>query len=191
MPRGGALRLGRLTGGAAARAAGPTGERAKKQVGSTNVVVSHVRFINSPFYHVVSVSCRNLRLEGLYIHAPLDSKNTDGINLMVRSVMLHSPHSPHPLHRCRSLVVAVDEALLCLLLLPSQASYSPAVCAVRPARVHPVPVVDGRDGAGALLHGLMAGLMSGPGGGGGGGGRTPRTWWCADAWWTRATTTAR
>mmetsp|Transcript_25935 Transcript_25935/g.49010 ORF Transcript_25935/g.49010 Transcript_25935/m.49010 type:complete len:711 (+) Transcript_25935:346-2478(+) len=53
-----------------------------KMVGCTRVVVANVRFINSPFYHIVSVDCHGLRLEDLYIHAPLDSKNTDGISLM-------------------------------------------------------------------------------------------------------------
>jgi polygalacturonase len=42
-----------------------------KMVGCTQVVVSNVRFINSPFYHIVSISCTRLLLEGLFIQASL------------------------------------------------------------------------------------------------------------------------
>lgn len=66
----------------------------RAQVGCTRVVVANVRFINSPFYHIVSVDCHGLRLEDLYIHAPLDSKNTDGISLMVRGCGCSSSGQP-------------------------------------------------------------------------------------------------
>jgi polygalacturonase len=49
------------------------------QVGCTDVAIRDIKLLNSPFYHLVSVNTRRLTLNGLFIHAPLDSKNTDGI----------------------------------------------------------------------------------------------------------------
>jgi polygalacturonase len=53
-----------------------------KVVGCTEVVIRDIQLLNSPFYHLVAVHTRRLTLSGLFIHAPLDSKNTDGISLI-------------------------------------------------------------------------------------------------------------
>jgi len=53
-----------------------------KMVSSSQIVVSSLRLVNSPFYHVVAVDCDHLLLDKLFIYAPLESRNTDGISLM-------------------------------------------------------------------------------------------------------------
>lgn len=47
---------------------------------SKNVVISNLTFINSPFWNIHPVYCRNVLIQYLTILAPIESSNTDGID---------------------------------------------------------------------------------------------------------------
>jgi polygalacturonase len=46
----------------------------------TRVLVRDVTMINSPMFHFIPRRCRDVRIEGVTIRAPEDSRNTDGID---------------------------------------------------------------------------------------------------------------
>ena len=48
--------------------------------GCTNVMVEGITIINSPFWTVTPLYCENVIVNGVIIHNPDDSPNTDGIN---------------------------------------------------------------------------------------------------------------
>ncbi|KAH9317290.1 hypothetical protein KI387_019059 [Taxus chinensis] len=47
---------------------------------STNIIISNVTFLNSPFWNIHPVYCRNVVIKQVTILAPLDAPNTDGID---------------------------------------------------------------------------------------------------------------
>ncbi|KAH8965588.1 hypothetical protein BDL97_04G125200 [Sphagnum fallax] len=48
-------------------------------INSTNILISNLTFVNSPFWTIHPVYCSNLTIRNLTIWAPGDSPNTDGI----------------------------------------------------------------------------------------------------------------
>ncbi|XP_024514995.1 probable polygalacturonase isoform X2 [Selaginella moellendorffii] len=49
-------------------------------VSSTNIIISNVTLVNSPFWTLHPVYCTNVLIQGVTILAPQDSPNTDGID---------------------------------------------------------------------------------------------------------------
>lgn len=49
-------------------------------VNSENIIISNVTFLNSPFWNIHPVYCRNVVIKHVTILAPLDAPNTDGID---------------------------------------------------------------------------------------------------------------
>ncbi|KAH7279629.1 hypothetical protein KP509_37G027000 [Ceratopteris richardii] len=47
---------------------------------SKDIIISNLTFINSPFWNIHPVYCRNVLIQYLTILAPIDSSNTDGID---------------------------------------------------------------------------------------------------------------
>ncbi|GLJ55772.1 hypothetical protein SUGI_1197610 [Cryptomeria japonica] len=47
---------------------------------STNIIISNVTFLNSPFWNIHPIYCRNVVIKHVTILAPLDAPNTDGID---------------------------------------------------------------------------------------------------------------
>lgn len=49
-------------------------------INSTEIVISNLTFLNSPFWNIHPVYCRKVVIQNLTIRAPYDSPNTDGID---------------------------------------------------------------------------------------------------------------
>ncbi|KAK1360148.1 hypothetical protein POM88_044622 [Heracleum sosnowskyi] len=49
-------------------------------IDSTDVIISNLTFLNSPFWNIHPVYCSKVIVQNLTIIAPLDSPNTDGID---------------------------------------------------------------------------------------------------------------
>lgn len=65
-------------------------------VDSENIIISNVTFLNSPFWNIHPVYCRNVVIKHVTILAPLDAPNTDGIdpdsssNVCIEDCYIHS-----------------------------------------------------------------------------------------------------
>eukprot|EP01018_Ginkgo_biloba_P012416 Gb_10631 [translate_table: standard] len=49
-------------------------------INSENIIISNVTFLNSPFWNIHPVYCRNVVIKNVTILAPLNAPNTDGID---------------------------------------------------------------------------------------------------------------
>lgn len=62
-----------------------------KFIAMTNTIVKGITSLNSMFFHIGVVDCKNFRASDLHITAPADSPNTDGIHLeRCSDVQIHS-----------------------------------------------------------------------------------------------------